>query len=102
MTDKTSPVAIEQQGEIALLRLDRPARRNAVNDAMIEAQGAWFAQPPEGVKVVVLAAAGERFSAGLDLAEQVERSAAALAQTSDDAKAGLQAFLARQPPKFGA
>ena len=48
MTDRTSPVAIERQGEIALLRLNRPAKRNAVNDAMIEALGAWFAEPPEG------------------------------------------------------
>ena len=31
-----------------------------------------------------------------------ESLAAALAQTSDDPKAGLQAFLARPPPKFGA
>jgi (methylthio)acryloyl-CoA hydratase len=31
-----------------------------------------------------------------------ESMAAALAQTSDDARAGLRAFLAKQPPKFGA
>ena len=75
MTDPTSPIAIERQGEIALLHLDRPAKRNAFNNAMIEALGAWFAKPPHGVKVAVLTAAGEHFSAGLDLAEHVERSA---------------------------
>jgi len=75
MTDETAPILIEQEGEIALLRLNRPAKRNAVNDAMIEALGAWFAKPPEGVKVAVLTAAGEHFSAGLDLVEHVDRSA---------------------------
>jgi enoyl-CoA hydratase/carnithine racemase len=69
----SAPLLVEERGDIAVLRLNRPEKRNAVNDALIAALGDWFQNPPAGVRVAVLAGAGDHFSAGLDLAEHVER-----------------------------
>ncbi len=66
----------EQEGEIGLLQLNRPAKRNALDDPTVEALGAFFAAPPEGVRAVVLHGAGEHFCAGLDLSALAELSAA--------------------------
>ena len=66
----------ERQGEIGLLQLNRPAKRNALDDPTVEALGAFFAAPPEGVRAVVLHGAGDHFCAGLDLSALAEHSAA--------------------------
>jgi enoyl-CoA hydratase/carnithine racemase len=66
----------EEAGEVGLLQLNRPAKRNALDDPTVEALGAFFAAPPEGVRAVVLHGAGEHFCAGLDLSELAARSAA--------------------------
>jgi enoyl-CoA hydratase/carnithine racemase len=71
-----STLRFEQQGEIGLLQLNRPAKRNALDDPMVEALGAFFAAPPEGVRALVLHGAGEHFCAGLDLSALAEHSAA--------------------------
>lgn len=62
-------------GEVAVLTLARPGKRNALDDATIEALGRFFEEPPPAVKVVVLDAEGDHFSAGLDLSELAERDA---------------------------
>ncbi|GAP37505.1 enoyl-CoA hydratase [Piscinibacter sakaiensis] len=64
------------RGAIAEVRLNRPAKRNALNDASIEALHRCFSTLPDGVRVVVLSGVGEHFSAGLDLSELSERSVA--------------------------
>jgi enoyl-CoA hydratase/carnithine racemase len=69
-------VEIERDGAIAIVRLNRPAKRNALDDPTIETLQAFFAHPPEGVRAAVLCGAGEHFCAGLDLAELKARSAA--------------------------
>jgi len=68
---------LEQRGEVAVLTLNRVEKRNALDDATVLALGAFFASPPAWAKVVVLAAAGRHFSAGLDLSELAERDAVA-------------------------
>lgn len=67
-------IDIHVDGEVATLRLSRPDRRNAVNEAMVETIGAFFADPPQQVRAAVLEAEGEHFCAGLDLDEQSSRS----------------------------
>jgi (methylthio)acryloyl-CoA hydratase len=55
---------------IATVRLDRAAKRNALNASAIEELVSVFSVlPRSGVKAVVLCAAGDHFSAGLDLVE---------------------------------
>ena len=60
-------------GEVGVLRLCRTAKRNALDDATVLGLEAFFGAPPAGVRVVVLDAEGDHFSAGLDLSELVER-----------------------------
>jgi (methylthio)acryloyl-CoA hydratase len=64
----------EWRGEIAVLRLARPEKRNALNDPTVEGIGEFFASLPAQPKAVVLDASGENFSAGLDLSELSECS----------------------------
>jgi enoyl-CoA hydratase/carnithine racemase len=75
-------LAIERRGAVTLLRLDRPAKRNAVNDALIDALDRFFRAPPEGTRVVVVHGAGDHFCAGLDLSEHKERDAFEVMQHS--------------------
>jgi enoyl-CoA hydratase/carnithine racemase len=70
-TEEILPVVVD--GPVATLTLNRPAKRNAVNDSLLEALGAFFSNIPECVRVVILSGAGGHFSSGLDLAEQSER-----------------------------
>ena len=65
----------EQQEEIAILSINRPEKRNAVNDGLIEDFHRFFSNPPAAAKVVILRGIGDHFSAGLDLAEHRERTA---------------------------
>lgn len=67
--DLPSSLTVERDGDVAILRLNRPEKRNALNDPTVLGLGAFFADPPEGVKAVVLAGEGRHFSAGLDLSE---------------------------------
>jgi enoyl-CoA hydratase/carnithine racemase len=65
-------VVNEIDDDIAIVRLNRPAKRNALSDAAILALEATFRSLPDGVKAAVLHGAGEHFSAGLDLSELVD------------------------------
>jgi (methylthio)acryloyl-CoA hydratase len=64
----------EVRQDVAVLWLARPEKRNALNDATVLGIEAFFTNLPEGVQAVVLAAEGDHFCAGLDLAELTERS----------------------------
>jgi enoyl-CoA hydratase/carnithine racemase len=67
---------IEREGNIAIVRLNRAEKRNAIDDATIRGLGAFFADPPEDVRAVVLCGEGEHFCAGLDLSSLASHSAA--------------------------
>jgi enoyl-CoA hydratase/carnithine racemase len=66
----------ERRGEIAILFLARPQKRNAIDDATVAGIEAFFAALPDAIKAVVLAGEGEHFCAGLDLAELTSRDIA--------------------------
>lgn len=59
---------------IAHIRLNRPAKHNAINDALILALESHFNHLPQAARVVVLSGAGDNFCAGLDLAEHQART----------------------------
>jgi len=69
MPDLPASLAAEQRGDIAILRLNRAQKRNALNDEIVLGLEAFFAGLPESVKAIVLHGAGDHFSAGLDLSE---------------------------------
>jgi enoyl-CoA hydratase/carnithine racemase len=61
---------------VAHVRLNRPAKRNAMNDALILQLQTCLQHLPEAVRCVVLSGEGAHFCAGLDLSELRERSVA--------------------------
>lgn len=65
----TDPVGTEREGAVAVLTLDRPERRNAVDAATAGAlyDAAVAADADEEVAVLVLTGAGGAFCAGADL-----------------------------------
>jgi enoyl-CoA hydratase/carnithine racemase len=67
-------ILVERRGDIAILTLNRPDKRNALNEATVRALEEFFVAVPDGVRAVVIHGAGEHFSAGLDLGE-ISRSA---------------------------
>jgi len=67
-------VRLEQRGPIAVLTLDRPAKRNALDTGTVRALGAFFANAPADIAAAVLRSSSENFSAGLDLSELVQTS----------------------------
>jgi enoyl-CoA hydratase/carnithine racemase len=65
----------EMCGAVAVIRLSRPAKRNALGDALILALRHLFETLPSQAKAAVLHAEGDHFCAGLDLSELQERDA---------------------------
>ncbi len=75
----TEVVRLARQGGVATLTLNRPERRNAIDQAMRDALAATLAElDGDGeVRVAVLTGAGPAFCAGVDLAEGPPRDGAA-------------------------
>ena len=71
-----SSLSAERQGDVAVLRLNRAHKRNALDDDTVLGLDAFFSAIPDGVGAVLLAAEGDNFSAGLDLSELKERDIA--------------------------
>ena len=63
----------EREEAVAVLRLNRPHKRNALDDETIVGIEQFFTSLPDGIGAVVLAGEGEHFCAGLDLSELHER-----------------------------
>jgi (methylthio)acryloyl-CoA hydratase len=62
-------VMVERRGPIAIVTLNRPAKRNALNDELVLALQTFFRSVPQDVRAVVITGAGGHFSGGLDLNE---------------------------------
>jgi enoyl-CoA hydratase/carnithine racemase len=52
---------------VTLLRLSRPAKRNALDDATIAGIETFFSNPPEQTRAIIVHGEGKNFSAGADL-----------------------------------
>ncbi|MBK6867659.1 MAG: crotonase/enoyl-CoA hydratase family protein [Burkholderiales bacterium] len=66
---------VGKKKEIAVVRLTRAAKRNALSDALVAALRDTFQNLPDSVRAAVLDGEGEHFCAGLDLSELKERDA---------------------------
>jgi enoyl-CoA hydratase/carnithine racemase len=73
--DTSSLLKIERRGAVMTVGLNRPAKRNALNDGLILAIGDCFADIPDDVGAVVIHGVGDHFSSGLDLSELTEHDA---------------------------
>src|SRR3954462_438945 len=73
----SADLQLEIDGDIAIVRLNRPAKRNALSDGLVLAVRNTFQNLPSTVRAAVLDGAGDHFCAGLDLSELKERDAGA-------------------------
>jgi enoyl-CoA hydratase/carnithine racemase len=72
-------IHFELQGEaqeVAVIRVTRAAKRNAINDGLVVAIRRLFEEMPASVRAAVIDGDGPHFCAGLDLSELSERDAA--------------------------
>ncbi|HEY5181989.1 MAG TPA: crotonase/enoyl-CoA hydratase family protein [Dermatophilaceae bacterium] len=67
--DLPSSLLVRRHGAVAVLSLNRPTKRNALNDETVLGIERFFTHLPADVGSVVIAAKGDHFSAGLDLSE---------------------------------
>ncbi|PWE18627.1 enoyl-CoA hydratase [Marinicauda salina] len=95
----SAPVRLSIEGPIARLVLDRPEKRNALDEAMWRAlpERLAEAEADDGVRVLVVEGAGEAFAAGADISEfeavySTEARAAAYSETVSAALEALAAF----------
>ncbi|MDZ7899190.1 MAG: crotonase/enoyl-CoA hydratase family protein [Arcicella sp.] len=65
----------EVRNEILIVKLNRPEKRNAINDSIVLGIEEIFSNIPAGVKCAIIYGEGKHFSAGLDLSALTERDA---------------------------
>ncbi len=70
---KPSVIEIEIDRDVATLTFNREDKRNAINDALVDALEEFFVAPPKSINAVILQGSGGHFCAGLDLAEHEHR-----------------------------
>ena len=71
MSNSSLPPTLQatRDGPVAVLRLSRPQKRNALDDETVKGLRNFFMDLDEDVRAVVLHGEGSHFSAGLDLSE---------------------------------
>ncbi len=73
--DQSALLKVEITGAVLSVGLNRPAKRNALNDGIILAIEDCFSHLPDGIGAVVIHGIGDHFSSGLDLSELTEHDA---------------------------
>ncbi|MES2508435.1 MAG: crotonase/enoyl-CoA hydratase family protein [Pseudomonadota bacterium] len=71
----TKDLQLDMHGVVAVIRLSRPAKRNALGDALILALRDKLENLPAETRAAVICGEGDHFCAGLDLSELQERDA---------------------------
>ncbi len=101
MTDEPLPVLFTINGSIARITLNRPAKRNALNEALVSAlkEALRKAAAEEAVRVAVISGAGQDFCSGADLEVLGKISEASVSENAGDARSLMELFaLIRQVP----
>jgi methylglutaconyl-CoA hydratase len=94
MTDEREPVLVAVEGSVAKVTLNRPEKRNALNDTVIRElkDNLRKLNSQEGLRVIVLTGAGNDFCSGADLAALRKISEASIAENLEDARALMELF----------
>ncbi len=71
----SEPLNIEVRDRVAILTMNRPDKRNAMNDDLLAACDDFFRRPPAEIRVAVITGSDGHYCAGLDLSEHVARDA---------------------------
>jgi len=94
MADESNTVLYQVDGGIARLTLNRPEKRNALNEALIAnlKSNLRQANADAAVRVVVISGAGRDFCSGADLAALQKISEASVAENVADARSLMELF----------
>ncbi len=94
MMNEHSDVLYTIEGAVALVTLNRPEKRNALNDALISGlkQSLREADENENVRAVVITGAGTDFCSGADLAALQKISEASVMENLSDAHSLMELF----------
>ena len=94
MKKENKPVIYSVEGVVALITLNRPEKRNALNDALIGAlkDSLREADSNDEVRGVVITGAGADFCSGADLAALQKISDASVAENLEDARSLMELF----------
>ena len=95
MPDETQPVIYSIDGPVARITLNRPDKRNALNDTLIAELKSALAQAHgnELVRAVILTGAGKDFCSGADLSALQKIAAATVSENQEDARSLMELFL---------
>ncbi len=94
MKKKNESVIYAVEGTVALVTLNRPEKRNALNDVLIGAltESLREADGNEAVRVVVITGAGADFCSGADLAALQKISESSVTENLEDAQTLMKLF----------
>jgi methylglutaconyl-CoA hydratase len=95
MTEQSIPVLSSVEGPVAVLTLNRPEKRNALNDALVAGlkQALHDADGNEAVRVIVITGAGADFCSGADLSALQKISESSITENLSDAQSLMDLFL---------
>src|SRR5215210_1926776 len=94
MKKKSQAVIYAVEGTVALLTLNRPEKRNALNDALINSlkDSLQKADANGAVRVIVITGAGRDFCSGADLAALQKISESSVTENLEDAQSLMELF----------
>ena len=101
MTGESKVLLYSAEDSVARITLNRPEKRNALNDELIGALKGSIraAAEDESIRVILIAGAGSDFCAGADLSALQKISQASVAENQEDAGSLMELFsLMRQVP----
>ena len=95
MVDESNTVLYQVEGAVARITLNRPEKRNALNEGLVAnlKRNLRQANDDPAVRVVVLSGAGRDFCSGADLAALQKISEASVAENVDDARSLMELFI---------
>jgi methylglutaconyl-CoA hydratase len=94
MKKKNQAVIYAVEGAVALVTLNRPEKRNALNDALVSGlkDSLREADADDSVRVVVVTGAGDDFCSGADLAALQKISESSVTENLEDAGSLMELF----------
>lgn len=94
MTEENKAILYEMDGAVARITLNRPEKRNALNDALIVGlkDSLGRANNEAAVRAVVITGAGSDFCSGADLESLQKISGASVAENVSDARSLMELF----------
>lgn len=94
MSDDSTPVIYQVDAGTAQITLNRPDKRNALNDALVAGLKETLARANDdpAVRVAIIKGAGKDFCAGADLAALQKIPGASVSENADDARSLMELF----------